>query len=127
MARFGTLVGALVLVIVGCRRGEVPRSGAPVVDAAIAGGPTLVEIRGSAQALAGLHAVKGILTSEHGSQQLADGTWAVTTYVSSPQVIDAIRARGLAVKVVATPEQIRREGEQIARELQAAERRDARD
>ena len=120
---------ALASVAAGCRRGQISRASRPAArDAAelAVAGPLLVEIRGRYEALAGLPAIKGIMTSDQAGHQLADGTWSVTSYVSSAEVIEAIRAQGLTVKVLQTAEQIAREGERIARELQAGERADAR-
>jgi hypothetical protein len=119
-----TIVAALIVcgLVAGCRR-QAPRPapGAPVP----AGGPMLVEIRGSMPALDALPALKGILISGHGQEQLADGTWAVKAYLSSADLVDAIRARGLGVKVLQTPEQMAHESEDLARQLEARERRDA--
>jgi hypothetical protein len=117
------LVAALLIcgALGGCRR-EAPR---PAPSAPALGGPMLVEIRGSMSALDALPALKGILISGHGQEQLADGTWAVKAYVSSPELVEAVRARGLSVRVLQTPEEMARESEELARQLEARERRDA--
>jgi hypothetical protein len=117
-----TIAAALLVcgLVVACRR-QPP----PPTPRAPAGGPMLVEIRGSMPALDGLPAVKGILIEGHGQEQLADGTWAVKAYLSSAELVEVLRARDLDVKVLQTPEQMARESEDLARQLQARERRDA--
>lgn len=79
----------------------------------------LVELRGTIQALDALPAQKGILIAAQGHQQLADGTWSVRAYLSAPELIDELRARGLSVQVLQTPEQMARESEELARQLEA--------
>jgi len=100
-------------------------TGTPDGPSPVTGGLTLVEIRGKYQAFSGLPAVKGIRIQDHGQHQLADGTWSVSAYLSSSDLIEVIRSRGLAVKVLQTTEEIYRQSQEIARELEAAEHPDA--
>ena len=97
----------------------------PTPDAAGAtAGPTLVEIRGPYQAFSDLPVVKGIMIEDHGQHQLADGTWSVNAYLSSADLVEVIRGRGLQVKVLKTAAELARQGEEMAHELEAAEHRD---
>jgi hypothetical protein len=118
----------LVLGTCGCRRRAVPEGRGPSADGHLAvkavAGPTFVEIRGPYSAFAGLPAVKGILIDDHGQHQLADGTWSVNAYLSSPDLVDTIRSRGLTVKVLQTADELARQSEEIARELKASDKLD---
>jgi hypothetical protein len=119
-------VGLGVLLVLGsggCRRRDNPGGGGSSADALKAvAGPTFVEIRGELSALGGLPAMKGIMVDDHGRHQLADGTWSVNAYLSSPELADAIRSRGLTVKVLQTPGELARQSEEMARELEATDR-----
>jgi hypothetical protein len=118
----GGLGVLLVLGPAGCRRDNPGGPGASADALKAVAGPTFVEIRGELSALGGLPAVKGIMVDDHGRHQLADGTWSVNAYLSSPELVDAIRARGLTVKVLQTPGELARQSEEMARELEATDR-----
>jgi hypothetical protein len=116
------------LVSAGCpRKTTTPPADAATLEgpAAVPGGLTLVEIRGKYQAFSGLPAVKGIMIEDHNQHQLADGTYSINAYLSSTDLIDVIRSRGLAVKVLQTTEELIREGQEIARRVEAADHPDA--
>ena len=128
MSRRGAAGLGLLLALggAGCPRKAMPPDGGTIDGPPRAvGGLTLVEIRGQYQAFSGLPAMKGIHIEDHNQHQLADGTWSINAYLSSADLIEAIRARGLQVKVLQTAEELVRESEKIAREMEAAEHPDA--
>ena len=79
--------------------------------------PLFVDIIGTTEQLLGLRSIDGILLDEHGQERQPDGSWIISTYVSSEAVVSQIRARGLTVEILQTAAQVRQERDDIAQEL----------
>ena len=59
--------------------------------------PSVVRVIGTADQLAAVNTMTGVVSDDHGHRLLEDGRWSIILYVTAPDAIDQLRALGLEV------------------------------
>jgi hypothetical protein len=85
---------------------------------------SLIQIQGSPDVLRGLYDIEGLKIVRRSVKQHADTSWTVGGYATEA-AIEAVRARGADVEVLATTAELTRARVQRRDAIALAERRDA--